>query len=249
MSVAPLLNTPNATLRSAQTQSANVKATRDAPAQDTGGNVQQGSGSASSSQEIMDNFMTLFVAQLQNQDPTNPMDNNQLTTQLAQINMTAGIEQLNTTVGQVGNLVLGSQQMSTADWVGRSVMIDGDSTVSTATDGNQRFGMALSSPADKVTVTLTDKKSGDAYSAELKDVKAGVHAYTLGDLDNFQPAAPPADTEFTVSYSAVTGSGAAPDIVSLKWAKVDAVSLAGGVAQLQLGVDGTAMLGDVYMVE
>jgi flagellar basal-body rod modification protein FlgD len=39
------------------------------------------------------------VAQLKNQDPTNPMQNNELTTQLAQISTVSGIEKLNTTLG------------------------------------------------------------------------------------------------------------------------------------------------------
>ena len=38
------------------------------------------------SQDLQNNFLTLLVAQLKNQDPTNPMQNNELTTQLAQIN-------------------------------------------------------------------------------------------------------------------------------------------------------------------
>ncbi len=52
------------------------------------------------SQDLSNNFLTLLVAQLKNQDPTNPMQNNELTTQLAQINTVSGIEKLNTTLGR-----------------------------------------------------------------------------------------------------------------------------------------------------
>ncbi len=51
-----------------------------------------------SAADQQDRFMTLLVAQMQNQDPLNPMDNAQMTTQIAQINTVAGIEKLNTTV-------------------------------------------------------------------------------------------------------------------------------------------------------
>ena len=48
--------------------------------------------------EQQDRFMKLLVAQMKNQDPLNPMDNAQMTTQIAQINTVAGLERLNTTV-------------------------------------------------------------------------------------------------------------------------------------------------------
>ncbi len=45
-----------------------------------------------------DRFLKLLVTQMKNQDPLNPLDNAQVTTQLAQINTVSGIEQLNTTL-------------------------------------------------------------------------------------------------------------------------------------------------------
>ena len=45
-----------------------------------------------------DRFMKLLVAQLNNQDPMNPMDNAQLTSQTAQISTVSGIEKLNDSV-------------------------------------------------------------------------------------------------------------------------------------------------------
>ena len=45
-----------------------------------------------------DRFLKLLVTQMQNQDPLNPMDNAQITSQLAQINTVNGIDKLNTTV-------------------------------------------------------------------------------------------------------------------------------------------------------
>ncbi len=47
---------------------------------------------SSTSQDLHNSFLTLLVAQLKNQDPTNPMQNNELTSQLAQINTVQGIE-------------------------------------------------------------------------------------------------------------------------------------------------------------
>nr|HQT27417.1 flagellar hook capping FlgD N-terminal domain-containing protein [Burkholderiales bacterium] len=52
-----------------------------------------GSGSV---QAMQNQFLTLLVTQMQNQDPLNPMDNSQITTQLAQLSTVNGIDNLNT---------------------------------------------------------------------------------------------------------------------------------------------------------
>ena len=47
--------------------------------------------SGTTATEMQDRFLTLLVAQINNQDPLNPMDNAQMTTQMAQINTVSGI--------------------------------------------------------------------------------------------------------------------------------------------------------------
>ena len=49
-----------------------------------------------------DRFLKLLVTQMQNQDPLNPMDNAQVTTQLAQISTVSGVDKLNTSINQIG---------------------------------------------------------------------------------------------------------------------------------------------------
>src|SRR5574343_665936 len=57
--------------------------------------------STSSTAELENKFLTLLMTQIKNQDPLNPMDNAQMTTQLAQLNTVNGIEKLNTTLAQL----------------------------------------------------------------------------------------------------------------------------------------------------
>lgn len=200
--------------------------------------------------DLMNNFMTLLVAQMQNQDPTNPMDNNQLTSQLTQFQTAAGVQQLNTNVKSMGVLVNSMQQMNTTQWVGHNVLTEGDTSVTTTSGGNQAAAFSINNDADSVNVTLTDAQ-GNAYTAEMKNVKAGVHQFTLDELTNFKPADPRtiADGSFKVSYSASNADGNTPDIVSLRKSKVDSVSFTQGGALLQLGLAGTANLSQVYLVE
>ncbi|EMD1655292.1 flagellar hook assembly protein FlgD [Pluralibacter gergoviae] len=215
-----------------------------APAGGGSGNL----GTGSNIDDITNSFMQLLVAQMQNQDPTNPMDNNQLTSQLAQFNTAAGVRDLNTELDQVGGLIYNMQQMNAAQWVGRKVYIEGDNSVSTSQDGNKDFSFAVDSDTDRVTVTLTDD-AGNAYTADLKDLKSGVNSFSLDDLQDFKPSAPPADSNFKVTYSAANDDGTVPKIVSLKKSTVDGVSFSAQGAVLRLGKDGTTTLGDVYLIE
>lgn len=242
MAISPLMNSSSTTTRSTagSTASSGTASTSSSSSLST----------ASSLQDLTSNFMTLLVAQMQNQDPTSPMDNNQLTSQLAQFNTAAGVEKLNTTMNSVGTLVSSMQQMNSAQWVGRDIMVEGDPVVSSADGGNQKVGFSLNSAADEVTVTLTDAQ-GNAYSAKLNNVEAGVHQYSLDDLSNFQPSDPRAqpDQTYKVSFSTTNADGSTPSITALKQAKVDSVSFTNSGAVLQLGVNGTASLGDVYLIE
>ncbi|MBC7732104.1 MAG: flagellar hook assembly protein FlgD, partial [Bacteriovorax sp.] len=58
-----------------------------------------------------DRFLKLLVTQLKNQDPLSPMDNAQLTSQIAQINTVSGIATLNTSVQTLSSQFLQMQSL------------------------------------------------------------------------------------------------------------------------------------------
>ena len=61
--------------------------------------------------EASDRFLKLLVTQMQNQDPLNPMDNAQVTSQMAQINTVTGIDKLNNTVSGLGSSLAQMQML------------------------------------------------------------------------------------------------------------------------------------------
>ncbi|MFT7287401.1 MAG: flagellar basal-body rod modification protein FlgD [Halieaceae bacterium] len=71
-------------------------------------------------------FLTLMVAQLENQDPTKPMDNMQFVAQLAQFGTVSGIQELNEGFSGLSMSLSGNQALEAASLVGRSVMVDGN---------------------------------------------------------------------------------------------------------------------------
>lgn len=80
---------------------------------------------ATATDEAQTNFLTLLTTQLKNQDPLNPLDNAQVTSQLAQISTVDGIERLNQTLATMMDGMLGSETMQAAALVGRSVLVPG----------------------------------------------------------------------------------------------------------------------------
>src|SRR5512147_2674404 len=77
-------------------------------------------------QESSDRFLKLLVTQMQNQDPLSPMDNAQVTSQMAQINTVSGIEKLNETISGMLGQFTQMQSLQSASLVGRNVLVQGD---------------------------------------------------------------------------------------------------------------------------
>src|SRR3972149_4887791 len=75
--------------------------------------------------EAQDRFLKLLVTQLKNQDPLNPMDNAQITSQMAQISTVSGIEKLNTTLqAMMASSDVGQWLQATA-MIGNGVLVPG----------------------------------------------------------------------------------------------------------------------------
>ena len=99
-----------------------------------------------------DRFLKLLVAQMTSQDPLNPMDNAQVTSQMAQINTVNGITQLNTTVQGLNRQFLQMQTLQGAALVGHDVTLQGDRL--DVTDGRGVGGFELLGSADRVKVEI-----------------------------------------------------------------------------------------------
>jgi flagellar basal-body rod modification protein FlgD len=122
-----------------------------------------------------DRFLKLLVAQMQNQDPLNPMDNAQVTSQMAQIQTVSGIDKLNTTVQGLNAQFAQLQALSGAALVGRDVLIEGNRLV--ADGGAGHGGFELASQADHVKLEVLDASGRVIDSADLGAMASGRHSF------------------------------------------------------------------------
>lgn len=118
-------------------------------------------------------FMTLLVTQLKNQDPMNPLDNAQLTSQLAQLSTVTGVNKLNTTLESLKSSYQSSEAMSATNMIGHGVFVDGSFV--NVVSGQSILGANLGSAADDVKVIVTDPATGkDIKTIELGAQPAGI---------------------------------------------------------------------------
>jgi flagellar basal-body rod modification protein FlgD len=76
--------------------------------------------------ETQDRFLKLLVAQMNNQDPLNPMDNAQVTSQMAQIQQVTSLSTLDTSIKGLGSQLGQMQALQSISLVGREVSVPSD---------------------------------------------------------------------------------------------------------------------------
>jgi len=115
---------------------------------------------------------------MKNQDPLNPMDNAQMTSQIAQINTVNGIEKLNTSITTMSSNFLQSQVLQGASLVGHSVLTAGSDLNVDSTTGVAQAAFELGSKATSVTVNVLDSSGTVIDTMDLGAQDAGLHGFS-----------------------------------------------------------------------
>lgn len=177
------------------------------------------SSTGTSVDEAQNRFMTLLVTQMRNQDPLNPMDNAQVTSQMAQLSTVTGIDKLNSTLETLINNVQMGQSYQASNLIGRSVLTPGD-TIQTAGEGGY-FGVELPIGADKVTVNIKDGSGVTIRAIELGKQDAGTIPLTWDGFKDDGVAAATGNYKFEVN---ATIDGKVAESTNLSFAKVLSIS-------------------------
>jgi flagellar basal-body rod modification protein FlgD len=185
-----------------------------------------------------DRFLKLLVAQMQNQDPLNPMDNAQVTSQMAQIQSVNGIEKLNRTVEGLGTQFAQLSALQGASLVGRDVIVAGNQ-LTTNDEGLVQGGFELASAADRVQVEILNAGGRVIDTIELGAQSSGRHGFEW---------TPPEGVEASLGqrFRIVAKSGTA-NVTStpLMRDRVDAVIAGGDQLTLELRNSGSVAYADI----
>jgi len=185
-----------------------------------------------------DKFMTLLITQLKNQAPLNPLDNAQVTSQLAQLSTVTGINKLNETMNTLqGNYQLSSQLQATS-LIDHGVLIEGSDL--TLKDGKSIFGVEFGSAADAARIDIVNASGKVVHSLAMNSgVDAGVIPLTWdGTLEDGTKAP---DGKYSVKLTAVAGDQTLKDAKPLTFTTVSSVSTGAGGLKLNLPIGQVTM--------
>lgn len=182
--------------------------------------------------DTADRFLTLLVTQLKNQDPLNPLDNAQLTSQLAQISTVNGINQLNETMAALAASMGAAQSLQSASLVDHDVVAPGDRLL--LADAKGPLGFDLADAADNVTVTVNDASGSPVRRIDLGAQPQGLQTLMWDGTSDAGTAAAPGAYAFTIT---ATSGGKAVTAEPMMVGHVDGFVPATKdlPAQLQLG--------------
>jgi flagellar basal-body rod modification protein FlgD len=152
-------------------------------------NVSTGANTAASQASLTNNFdtfLTILTAQIQNQDPLEPMDSSKFTEQLVQF---SGVEQQIKSNKQLEELLAATYSSAGAalsGYLGQQAEIDTAGAQFTGEPINWRY--TLPSDAAKTTITVTDAAGRVLYS-KTGELAAGTHDFEWdGKLNNGKTA-------------------------------------------------------------
>jgi flagellar basal-body rod modification protein FlgD len=188
---------------------------------------------ASNSSLSQEDFLSLLTTQLSYQDPTAPVENAEMVSQLAQLSMVESMATLNQTATDLSSSVTSQQALLASSMVGQEVRLSSSSGYFDGSEASQ-FVIDAGSGYTDMTLTITDSKGSIVNTVNLGDASGDVNLYWDGtDSSGNQVSAG------TYTYS-VNGksNGINADVPVYAYGKVTSVTLGSGVNNATLNLVG-----------
>jgi flagellar basal-body rod modification protein FlgD len=190
-------------------------------------------------------FLRLLSTQLQNQDPSKPMDPTSFVTDLTQMSQLQSTNSMNTSLTSMVKGFQSLQMLQGTSLIGKNIDAKG-LVMSHAQGQNTNFNIDLSQPLKSVTVVLSDK-NGAVKEMNLGDLPKGSKALSWDGLDNSGVASATGNYNITV-YGKDT-AGKIQSIDSIVPSKVSSVSVnTDGSMLLQLATGEKVSLSSVRQI-
>lgn len=179
-----------------------------------------------------DDFLKLFVTQLQNQDPLNPQDSTEFIGQLAQLTQVEQAYNTNSNLSDLLNLVNGATSLSAVSFIGKEITASGN-LIKLTSGTNPTLGYRLPATAQKVTIKIMDDTDTVVRTLTLGGTQAGDGSITWDGKDEKGNALP--DGRYTFSVSGTNAKGEAFDGAPLLLGRAEGVMLEGEEPYITIG--------------
>ncbi|MDP1671897.1 MAG: flagellar hook assembly protein FlgD [Burkholderiales bacterium] len=212
-----------------------------------GGDSAKTAGTAASAQPTAvnqeDRFLKLLVTQMRNQDPLNPLDNAQVTSQMAQISTVSGIDKLNGSIEKLSQSMMSSQSLQSVAMIGRQVLAAGSTIALGATGALGAYELAQA--ADRVEVTIATPAGAVVRRLELGQQAAGTAGFQWDGMTDAGGRAAPGNYVFQVTAS---GGGKSVAAAPFTAGLVSGVSFSAGSLRLNLDSGTELSVADVRRI-
>ncbi len=138
-----------------------------------------------------DDFMKLFVTQLQYQDPSNPMESAEMASQMAQFNMVDLMQKNNEAMEKLVEHDASRLRLDSVSFIGRQVEYKGSNVKITEEDGARPFKVKLESDAASMSITIKDSSNNIVRTLEPGATVSGYNRIDWDgkdDMGNTLPA-------------------------------------------------------------
>ncbi len=198
-----------------------------------------------SSELGQDDFLRIMLAQLENQDPTSPLEGNEFLSQITQFSIAEGVSGLNDSFSNLTNSLTSNQALQASALVGRSVLVPGDTAE--LSEGRTLQGRAtLLEGANSVTVDIFNQGGELVNTLHLGPQSAGNVDFTWDGLTN--GGTPAEQGAYRVIARANVG-GTEQALSTLISARVDSVTLQNGGGSLEVNLAGIGPVSFSSVVE
>lgn len=207
-------------------------------------NAKAGAASkASTAADTQDRFLKLLVTQMKNQDPLNPMDNAQVTSQMAQLSTVTGIDKLNITLQALSDSMMSNQTLQAATMIGHGVLVPGKGL--DLANGAGFGGIELAQSVDNVDVAIYNQAGALVRNMQLGAQQVGLVNWQWDGRDNSGTSV--ADGSYTFTLDAVR-AGKKVDAAALQFGMVNSVTQGTQGVELSVGNLGGIALSQVRQI-
>jgi len=192
-----------------------------------------------------EDFFALLTQELAHQDPTKPVENNEMISQMTAFSTTDGVAELNDQFTQFATSMSSSQALQASTLVGRSVLVD-DNTFGLASGEEAKGKLVTDKPASQVFMYVENTAGQVIQTVPVGNVDAGEFTFSWdGQMSNGERA-PQGAYRFRI-YGLVEGEQS--ELQAMTYRKVDSVTLAGAGGNILLNLNGGSSMALTEVVE
>jgi flagellar basal-body rod modification protein FlgD len=180
-------------------------------------------------------FLTLMLAQLQNQDPTSPIDSNAFLTQLAQLSEVQGINSLNNSFSSLSNSLVSGQALQASSLLGHTALVSSSTATLSAAGGSISGAVQVPQTSSDVTVNVANSAGTVVQTINLGAQSAGLANFSWNGQTSGGGAAPAGTYTLSATVNGVASGTAVGTYVD---GTVESVTMGSGTSGLTLNVAG-----------